>query len=161
MNALVLSAFLLIALPCALGIQCYSCTISGPTSLCTSVSNSSLTNCSGIFDACVTTALTIKTKIGGLEKEAYTMTCGQKNLCSKLETENCGPDGVKKYIDKVPGVDVTKCGVACCQTPMCNKKGLVNPKPLPKPTPKSLATGTSASLLVSGISLVLGFVMSA
>ena len=30
------------------------------------------------YDACVTTALTIKSKVGSIEKAAYMMTCGQK-----------------------------------------------------------------------------------
>ena len=78
-----------------------------------------------------------------------------QTLCSKIETENCGPDGLKKYISKIPGFEVTKCGVACCQTPMCNKMDLVKPKP----TPKALAAYTTASLLVSGISFTLALVV--
>ena len=62
----------------ALGLQCYSCKISGPTSLCDKVTNSSMSNCTGLFDACVTTAMTIKTKIGGIVKNAFTMGCAQK-----------------------------------------------------------------------------------
>jgi len=38
---------------------------------------------------------------------------------------------------------------------------LAKPKPIAKPTPKALAAYTTASLLVSGISLVLAFVVSA
>ncbi|CAH3118650.1 unnamed protein product [Pocillopora meandrina] len=86
----------------------------------------------------------------------FLLSAGIATLCSKLETENCGPEGVRKYVDKIPGVKVTKCGVACCQTDMCNNKDLVKPKPLP---PVALAAFTSASLMASCISLLLGFAL--
>ncbi|XP_066020585.1 uncharacterized protein [Pocillopora verrucosa] len=155
MKGSILIIVLLIALPCALGIKCLSCKFGGLKSMCDSVSNSSYTNCTGVLDACVTTGMMVKLKLG-MEKQAYTMTCGQMTLCSKLETENCGPEGVRKYVDKIPGVKVTKCGVACCQTDMCNNKDLVKPKPLP---PVALAAFTSASLMASCISLLLGFAL--
>lgn len=44
--------------------------------MCDSVSNSSYTNCTGVLDACVTTGMMVKFKLG-MEKQAYTMTCGQ------------------------------------------------------------------------------------
>jgi len=64
----------------ALGIRCYDCKIKSPASLCdkTLSNDTNAVNCSGIFDTCVSTALTIKSKIGNLEKSAYMMTCGQK-----------------------------------------------------------------------------------
>lgn len=70
----------------ALGLQCYSCRISGPTSLCDKVTNSSMTNCTGLLDACVTTAMTIKTKVGGIVKNVYTMACAEK-VCVKQTYE--------------------------------------------------------------------------
>ena len=80
-----------------------------------------------------------------------------QSICSKIQAENCGPDGIRKYLDKVPGFEVTKCGAACCQSPMCNTRNIVEPKPVTR----SLGANTSASLVISGIMAVLGSVLFA
>ena len=73
----------------ALGLQCYSCKINGPTSLCDKVTNSSVTNCTGLLNACVTTAMTIKAKIvGGMEKNVYTMACAEKVCVQQINVPN-------------------------------------------------------------------------
>ena len=77
--------------------------------------------------------------------------------CSKIETDNCGREGLRKFINKIPGFEVTKCGVACCDSAMCNKADIVKPKPMTE----SLGVSTSARsvFVVSGIIFTVGLIL--
>lgn len=114
----------------------------------------SFSSCGSVF---ILTRITSNCRINESQYSVIPSILLQSIGCSKIETDNCGREGLRKFIDKIPGFEVTKCGVACCDTAMCNKADIVKPKPITK----SLGVSTSARsvFVVSGIIFIVGLIL--
>ncbi|XP_058941336.1 uncharacterized protein [Pocillopora verrucosa] len=138
------------SLPCALGLLCYDCT-PGLQNMCTG-NNITVTNCTGMYDACQTSGLQISLKLPKVKMDMRVMSCSMKSACSKITTDGC--KNVTSLTKAVPGSKVDACGVSCCYTDKCNTKDLVV---LSKPTAKSVAPFSEVSLIIN----LLVFLLSA